>query len=194
MISYFIICFWDNRDKEVDMRLSLEDAISVAVLEFFMFMLQVGIYGTDSIVSVILPMTGTVYMCSTAVIDYLTGYVYCFSHFVMLGILFVFRIFSIEISLKWCIFTFFYLLFLILCEHEEAFSHGDSEYLAVSYLYFSFSIIGSFVLEYMLVVMLMSAFVFGIFRKCRAGKGVLAFTPMIVFSEYIIMLILRLFI
>lgn len=194
MISYLGICFWNKWDKEADMRMSLDAVIGIALLELFMFMLQVGIYGSNNAVSVIVPVAGAAYMCSTAVIDYLTGYVYCFSHFIMLGILFVFRMFSMKISLNWCIFTVFYLLFLILCEHAGAFSHGDSEYLAVSYIYFSFSIIGSFALEYMLVVMLMSVFVFGIFRKCRAGKGVLAFTPMIVFSEYIIMMILRLFI
>ncbi len=191
MISFFIICFWNNRDKEADMRLTLDSVIGIAILEVFMFLLQVGLYGSNSVFSIVLPVFGTVYMCSTAVIDYLTGYVYCFGHFVMLGILFIYKIISMEFSISWCIFTAFYLLFLISCERVGAFSHGDSEYLAVSYIYFGCSIIESFALEFMLGVMLMSAGVFGIFRKYRARKEVLAFTPMIVFSEYIMMLILR---
>ena len=165
MISFFIICFWNNRDKEADMRLTLDSVIGIATLEVLMFLLQVGLYGSNSVFSIVLPVFGTVYMCSTAVIDYLTGYVYCFGHFVMLGILFIYKIVSMEFSKSWCIFTAFYLLFLILCERVGAFSHGDSEYLAVSYIYFGCSIIGSFALEFMLGVMLMSAGVFGIFRK-----------------------------
>lgn len=192
MISYLIICFWNQQDKEADMRLSLESVIGIAILELFMLLPQIGIYGGNGVASAVLPVMGTAYMCSTAVIDYLTGYVYCFWHFVFLGVLFALKLLYMDFSLCWCIFTVFYLLFLMLCERIGAFSHGDSEYLAVSYIYFGCSIIGVFALEYMLGVMLMSALLFDILKKHGAGKEEFAFTPMIVFSEYIIMIIFRL--
>lgn len=192
MISCLIIRFWNYNDKETDMRLSLENILGVALLELFMFGIQLGLLGGQDAAFVVLTAFGTVYMCSTAVIDYLTGYVYCISHFIMLLFIILFEMTKCDISLKYCFWTVIYLLFLILCEHAGAFSHGDSEYLAVSYIYFGCSTIGTYVLEYMLVVMLMSALVFGIFRKCGAGKEVYAFTPVIVFSEYIIMILFRL--
>lgn len=193
MISCLIIRFWNLKDREINIKLSMENFIELAWLELFMFGFQAVILGSGSTASVVLTMFGSVYMCSTAVIDYLTGYVYCISHFIMLVFILILGMAQCDISLEYCIFTVIYLLFLGLCESAGAFSHGDSEYLAVSYIYFGCSTIGRFALEYMLVVMLMSALVFGIFRKCRTGKEVCAFTPFIVFSEYIIIFIFRLF-
>lgn len=192
MISCLVIRFFAGWDPETDMRLSLENVLGIALLELFMFGIQMALLGEQSVSFTLLTVFGTVYMCSTAVIDHLTGYVYCISHFIMLLLIILFGITEGGISFQYCFWTVFYLLFLMLCEHAGAFSRGDSEYLAVSYIYFGCGAIGGYVLEYMLAVMLMSALVFGIFRKDRAGKEGSAFTPVIVFSEYIIMICFRL--
>lgn len=192
MISVLIIRFWHGHDKEADLRLTSDVLFEIVLLELFMFGVQAGLLGVQNTAAVVLTLLGSVYMCSTAVIDYFTGYVYCVSHYVMLLLIGVLRITGCNISLNFCILTVIFLLFLLLCEYAGAFSRGDSEFLAVSYIYFSCGTIGTFALEYMLCVMLMSALIFGIFRKCGAGKGVAAFTPMIVFSEYIMMIWFRL--
>lgn len=192
MISVLIIRFWCRHDHQAALRLTLEESFEIVLLELFMFGMQAALLGISNAGSAVLMLAGTVYMCSTAVIDYVTGYVYCISHFVMLIFILFFEMTEWNISLEFCFLTVFFLLFLVLCEHAGAFSRGDSEYLAVSYIYFCCGAIGGCALEYMLGVMLMSALIFGIFRKRRAGKGVTAFTPVIVFSEYIMMIWFRL--
>lgn len=192
MISVLIIRFWRCHDKEAHLRLTLGTIFEIAMLELFMFGVQAALLGVQNAAFAVLTLLGSVYMCSTAVIDYLTGYVYCVSHFVMLLLIVILGITQCNISMKFCILTVIFLLFLLLCEHAGAFSRGDSEYLAVSYIYFSCGTISGFALEYMLGVMLMSALIFGIFRKCGAEKEVVAFTPIIVFSEYIMMIWFRL--
>ena len=192
MISVLIIRFWEKHDNQTDLRLTLAEIFEIALLELFMFGIQAGLLGVRNAGSAVLMLLGTVYMCSTAVIGYFTGYVYCISHFVMLLLILILGITRCNISFEFCFLTVIFLLFLTLCERVGAFSRGDSEYLAVSYIYFSCGTIGGFALEYMLGVMLMSALIFGIFRKRGARKGVTAFTPMIVFSEYIMMIWFRL--
>lgn len=194
MISYFFFYFLQKEDKEISMELSLDLILISAFCECLLFLEGICFFRLDAVwLNVLAALAGAVYFNVTAWVDLLTGYVYQYFN-LFFGILFSLGTFIMYRSRFFIvIFFFFFLIFVKQCERANAFSRGDSEFLGVSYFYFTMGTGSRNGLEIMLMVMLLGSVFFGIFRKiCGNKEGMIPYTPFLVFSEFIIMILLRL--
>lgn len=196
-------------NEEVKVDLSLDIVLMAAFSEMFLFMAYVGVMETtmvetietvesgafqvllSDVLPVMLSGVGSVYLNVTAWIDLLTGYVYVVINRLVFVICMIFLLFDESISFKCLMLFFLFFIFVVACEKMNAFSRGDSEFLMISYLLFDRNPWQEKCLELMLGVMLLSSISFGIFRKITGRKeGRIPFTPFIVFSEYIILILM----
>lgn len=194
MISYFVLDFFRKRDKDISVELSLETVLFSAFCECLLFLEEFYFMEfSDAWINGVAALAGAVYFNVTAWMDLLTGYVYKMVNLFFL-ILFSVGTVLMDRSLFFILGSFlFYLIIVETCERINAFSRGDSEFFCVSYFYFAMGKGSSNATEIMLAVMLLGSVIFGIFRKiCGRKEGMMPYTPFIVFSEYIIMIILRL--
>lgn len=192
MISYFLMCIFEREDEEIFLDLTGDMAVLSALLEVFLFEAGIGFLQNNWMpLRIMAAFFGAVYFNVTGWIDLMTGYVYSIINQFFL-ILFLILLFLKNQSLQFVMISFLlFVLMIWICEKAGAFSRGDSEFLNVSYLFFALkSEEGA--LEGMFLVMLFSAVLFAGFGKIFGRKeGMIPYTPFLVFSQWIIMMILH---
>lgn len=192
MISYFLMRFFQSEDAEITLDLSGDMAILCAFVEVLIFEAGIGFLGDIHMpLRIITALLGAVYFNVTGWIDLMTGYVYSIINQFFL-ILFLILLFFKNQSLHFVMISFLlFVLLICICEKAGAFLRGDSEFLCVSYLFFALKGPNG-ALEEMLFVMLFGAVMFASFRKITGREeGMMPYTPFLIFSEWIIMMILH---
>lgn len=192
MISYLFLYFFQQKDEDIKFELTLDVIIFSAFTEAALFMAYVSFVGMPGGgLNIMLAVLCAVYLNVTLWIDLLTGYVYTILNQAVFVLLVLTGIFSAQITIiSVCIF-FLFILMVVLCEKIKAYSHGDSEFLIVSYLFFEINPHYDLSIEWMFLVMILGSVFFGIFRKITGRKeGMIPYTPFLVFSEFIIILFL----
>lgn len=195
MISFLIIYFLGRHDSQICMSINENDGVMLALIEIFIFLINMfylsGEFG-DNVsfgCALICILYVSVYKTVTVYIDYSTGYIYIILN-VISTIVFLFIIILNNKLLFIFSEGFVFICFLIFLEKINSYSAGDTGYLIVSYLFINIFTDGVDAIIYILFVMLIGAVVFDIFRRLGNRKGMISYTPFLLFSEFIINIIL----
>lgn len=195
MISFLIIYFFSRHDSKLCMEINENDGVILAFIEMFIFLINMfylsGIFGGNvnfgcAFVCILFI---SVYKTVTTYIDYATGYIYIMLNYISMLVLLSVIIINnkfLDIFLESLVF----ICFLIFLEKINSYSGGDTGYLIVSYLFINIFTDGINSIIYILFVMLSGAMVFAVFRKLGNRKGMISYTPFLLFSEFIINIIL----
>lgn len=192
MISYFLVRFFQRQDEEMQFQLTLNGILLAVVTEGLLFMGYLGtMQGAGGLEAILKSLLTAVYWNVTAWVDLLTGCVYVMVNRLVFLICCLLLLRDGLVSILGCLSFLFFWFFVILCERKGAFCKGDSEFLMVSYCLFEAIPGMKHHLEWMLLMMFFSSVYFGIFRKLAGRKEEsIPYTPFLVFSEYIILILL----
>ncbi len=194
MISFLAAYKLKQLDEDAGFELSVERALFMCAVESVMFMLYmdfgIRILEHNPIMCMFISILFSIFACVTCVIDWWTGYVYDIINILVLIIIIIVSVCFSDVSSIFNFYLFLYVSILVMCEKVNAFCRGDTEFLIVMYFFFINNADKDFSVKFMLFTLLMSAVLFGIFRRMTGRKeGMMPYTPFIVLSEIINILI-----
>lgn len=183
IFSFLILRVFLKYDDDLDITYTLNLALVFAFSESIITLLLLMQRDINFIFLIIFG----VYLNFTSWMDYLTSCIYDFLNIIMLFILLAEIYIRSRFDLFFVFTIAFVYLFLLICEKIGAFEHGDTDYLLISYLFFSLRAAYEQSVIFVLIVMLLSSTLFEIFRKLTGRKeGVIPYTPFITVSEILI--------
>lgn len=220
MISFIILSFFHDCDRDNDFITTEDLAMAMAICEVLWSVLlvsevQQGWAKADMgfiVLDAIICIASAFYLTFTPFMDWITGYVYSIVNYGMFVVIMidgfvnsadtvnsVDNVYTMNpmnpVDMRlWTIISFvIYIIILIRCEYKGAFARGDTEFLLVSYCIISNSVSIENCLVIMLIIMLLSAFIFDIFRKMRQvpKEVMIPYTPFVSLSEFIIIIFIR---
>lgn len=195
MISMAFVSLLGRFDNEISINPGIKDKILLTICETFLwkillfFKCSSGVAMNKTLADITIILF-VFYTLVTAYIDAITGFVYRYFNIFVGGMLVILGVIAFGIKISLIICGVLFCGFLKVCEMTGAFCNGDSQVYLVIY-FFMHCFLGGDALDFMLITMLLSSVIFGIYRKITGRKeGYVPFTPFIFFSEYILIIIL----